>query len=224
MFVKARVFRVFVQPRQVFRELLDQPDVLTPFLLFLGSQLLWLLAASSEIAGLFSERLAAAGVEVKDLPLAMWGIFTTILVTAIGVVSLLSLFVNTLLLMGLSRIMGVELSFPFSASLIAYSYMPLVLRNIINTGYTLMTRSLFPPLPLPFGLLVPEVSGILRSVLEHFDIFLFWGYVILGLGLRAAFPSRTGKAVAVFLLFIFISVLLSFLFPSPLRASSLFIR
>ncbi|MDN5293789.1 MAG: hypothetical protein PWQ91_147 [Eubacteriales bacterium] len=224
MFVKARVFRVFVQPRQVFRELLDQPDVLTPFLLFLGSQLLWLLTGSSEITGLLKEQLAAAGVGVKDLPLALWGIVAIILLTGTGLISILSLFINTLFLIGFSRIVGMEISFPFSASLIAYSQMPLVLRNVINAGYTLITRSLFPPLPLPFGILIPEVSGILRSALEHFDIFLFWDYIILGLGLRVASPHKAGKVWAVFLLFVLTNVFLSFLFPSPLKSSSLFIH
>ena len=140
----------------------------------------------------------------------LYGVFMVVLFAGTALASLLSLFVNSLLLTGLCRVVGIGLSLSTIASMVAYCQLPLALRNAVYAGYDLATHSLLPSLHL--NSLIPVTSGMVHTTLQHFDLFVLWSYVLLGVGLAVASGGRQGRAWAVLALFVVTNGLLNFLF------------
>lgn len=210
MAVAGRVLRLFVQPTRLFKELVEKPDVLPPFLILLGTMILQLYRIMPHLAILFQDRLKTSGLFITDsFPQVVWWLFMVVLIAGMALVSLLSLFVSALILKGLCRAFGMIISLPLCASLYAYCQLPLALRNFVYGVFTFATHPTLPSWHV--GACLPEEYGILRVAFQTFDLFTLWSYVLLGLGLAVSSNRKPWRAWAVLILFVVMNGLLNIL-------------
>jgi hypothetical protein len=82
-------------------------------------------------------------------------------------------------------------------NLIAWSSLPYAVRDIVQTFYLLVTRKLVSA-PGLSGFMPSATSGLnlfLIELLTLVDIYLLWRFILLIIGVKAAFGFPTGKAL-----------------------------
>lgn len=207
-----RVFRLFTQPMQLFPELVRSPDVAAPVLIILGTQAFLTWALMPYLSATLQDQLRTVGLSVPGPPHPIWWIVGLIAFASTALISLITLFLNALILTGTGRVSGMVLPLPVSASFLAYSQLPQVLRSIAYGVYALATRSL--PRPVSVGVLLPETASVFRDVLWNVDAFTLWSYVLLGLALATVAGRARWRMWVPFASLLIVNALSGFLIPA----------
>lgn len=211
----AKLWYLFRKPNRLYSQLLEKPSIMAPIIFQLLTLLLAIYTAVPKLAQQVQFQLAQNNVTIASVPLqgllfVTSGVFATVSL-------LLTLFLSSLLLVGLGRALQIHFSFAFCVSLFAYCQVPIALRNVVNGVYALINQDSL--LRLDLGLLWAQESGFVQQVLRQWDPFVLWSYVLLGFGLAAAAPDHRRRGGAVAVAYVVIAMLLNALL-SPKGAVS----
>jgi hypothetical protein len=217
------LFGIIDRPRSTLRALGAQPGnrwLLPAILALIGLVCLNIVSApyAAELATEeVQKQLASLPPEQVQAATTRAAMFTTPwFLGGVGIVAgLLMLFLGWALRAGVLYFIGLvaggETSYWAVFTLMAWSWVPYIIRDLTQAGYTLATKALIrhPGLAVlaTTGDRVKDSASWLYGLLAQVDLFLLWHLLLVGVGM--AVLNRFGRTKAFFITLIYLAVALA---------------
>ena len=145
------------------------------------------------------QQYSKMGIEVPPMLDSMLNIqvYTTMIMTA--VIIILAWLLKSAIINGLSGFVDGNGTFKQSFSIIAYSYLPVLLGAIITTILSLAVGEF--NIMTSLAILLPEsmMGTFIYTVLANIDIFIIWYQILAIIGISKAYNISKGKAAVLVL-------------------------
>jgi hypothetical protein len=197
-----RLFYVFTKPDKVFENLKEYPKVLFPIIFtIIGLGLLSFLRIDLFKEFYINEIYKQYAAKGLDMPgnietLAQTQAYITVILA--GVMPILIWLIKSALVHGIAGLGDGEATFKHSFSVIAHSYLPVILGSVIVTIISLAINRY--NVITSFAVLLPKSmeGGFLYNLLANIDIFIIWYQILAVIGISKAYEiSRKRAAFAV---------------------------
>lgn len=219
------IIKIIISPKEIFQKLKERPYIFTPLVLILISLFLVGIVSSSitqetQIKNLekqleeLEKQKDEEGIYLdkeqieqmikfiqSPLGLILGGVGKTIG----GVIILL---ISSFFFYLLASLFGGNARFKHSFSLVAYSYVPFIFRNVLQAIYMFSTKKMIEP---GLSFLVKNDQIFFRGILSSIDIFVIWHLFLLVLGFGIVFGLSRKKSIMIVGIYFFIVILFSIL-------------
>ncbi len=203
--IKQRFWEAIRRPAGVFIYLKEKPTILAPFLLRASALIIFLIVSAPITAKLAVEQLSGQAGQIPPQQLeSATRMMQSPLMTVIAVISgLFALVIIWLLQAGVFNLIGSawgdNQKYKVSLSLVSYAWVPLILRQILQSLAVLLSGEMVRPglSALLSAETVTEPTG-LSAFLSYLDLFSVWNLILLIIGISAIHKiSRARSAVLV---------------------------
>ncbi|MTI46771.1 Yip1 family protein [Sporosalibacterium faouarense] len=185
-----RLKYVFTKPSKLFSNLVQHPKIISPLLAIVISMAVLILIRIN----LFQEYIVSTQNEAT-------GIFSTIIsVLSFALFPVLILLVKSRIIHGFVPIFGGDANYNQFLSVIAYSYIPVILGETIIAIISLVQGQF--DVSISFAQLLPQSmeSGFLYAILAQFNIFTVWYQILAIIGVSYVYEiSKKKSAIPVLL-------------------------
>ncbi|RKD32355.1 Yip1 family protein [Thermohalobacter berrensis] len=192
-----RLKYVFTNPNKAFKNIAEYPKPLFPILLIIGVMLFLILIRVGLYKDFLRQQLvqqfSRQGMEMPNienlLNAQLYISMIFIAITPLAIWLGKSVFINAI-----SGLVGGEGSFKKGFRVIVYSYLPILLGQILVAIISLIIGKF--AVPINFAIILPSSmeGGLLYNLLSQIDIFIIWYQVLAIIGVSYAYQISRKSA------------------------------
>ncbi len=210
------VFLTLRRPREAFAYISEKPSFWPPLLLRLIVIILFAALSSSVSARMAIEQMQARGASMPAAQLEQAKLFIeSPIFSVIGIFSAIFTTIIVWLIMAaiftlFGSLWGERKEFKISLSMVAFSWIPLVIHNILASIFVATTGKMIRPgLSSLLSIETLYQPTFLSNMLKYVDVFSIWSIVLLIIGLSTIFKISKGRSSIIVLGYFGITILIN---------------